>query len=91
MFTLPLGLENTFKAGADITFGTIKNAEALERLTGAMKSSISGVIGSGAKIMDIVPQNDELIIEAQVMPKDIESIKVGLSTKVQLSAYKSRY
>ena len=40
--------------------------------------------------MNIVPQNDELIIEAQVMPKDIESIRVGLRTKVQLSAYKSR-
>ena len=40
--------------------------------------------------MKLVPQNDELIIEAQVMPKDMESIKVGLRTKIQLSAYKSK-
>lgn len=31
-----------------------------------------------------------LIVQAHVMPKDIESIKLGLRAKVQLSAYKSR-
>ena len=49
-----------------------------------------GVIHTGSKIMDIVPQDDELILEAPVMPKDIESIKVGSDVKISLDAYKSR-
>ena len=40
--------------------------------------------------MDIVPQNDELIVECYIDPKDIESIYVGLDAKVQLNAYKAR-
>src|SRR5690606_27579216 len=52
--------------------------------------SSGAVISSGMKIMDIVPQHDELIVEAKVMPKDIEGIKRGLPAKIQLSAFKSR-
>lgn len=52
--------------------------------------SVGAVISSGMKIMDIVPQHDELIIEAKVMPKDIEGIKPGMPAKIQLSAFKSR-
>lgn len=52
--------------------------------------SVGAVISSGMKIMDVVPQHDELIVEAKVMPKDIEGIKSGLPAKIQLSAFKSR-
>lgn len=41
--------------------------------------------------MDIVPQNDRLIIEAQVLPQDIDVVHEGLAAKVMLSAYKSRF
>ncbi|RED49853.1 HlyD family type I secretion periplasmic adaptor subunit [Aestuariispira insulae] len=49
-----------------------------------------GVIGPGEKIMDIVPKNDELIVEAKVMPTDIDSVYVGLPAKLTLSAFKQR-
>ncbi len=85
-----LDLQEQYQAAQDVLNRTIIKAPTAGIITGMQYHTISGVIGSGAKIMDIVPQNDELIIEAQVMPKDMESIKVGLRTKVQLSAYKSR-
>jgi HlyD family type I secretion membrane fusion protein len=37
-----------------------------------------GVISPGSPILDIVPRNDELMIEAQVRPSDIEGVKTGL-------------
>lgn len=52
--------------------------------------TIGGVIPQGQKIMDIVPANDKLIVEAKVLTKDIDSIHIGLVTKIQLGAYKAK-
>jgi len=49
-----------------------------------------GVIAPGAPIADIIPQNDKLIVEAQVQPLDIDIVKVGLPARVTLSAFKQR-
>jgi HlyD family secretion protein len=48
-----------------------------------------GVIGPGEAIMDIVPVNDELIVESRVDPGDIDVVRPGLPAKVRLSAYKT--
>jgi len=47
------------------------------------------VVAAGQALMDIVPTDDELIVEAQVQPNDIEVIHVGLPAQVKLTAYKS--
>jgi HlyD family secretion protein len=46
-----------------------------------------GVIGPGQPVMDIVPTDDELIVETHVAPSDIESVRVGLPARVRLSSY----
>ncbi|MEM6851258.1 MAG: HlyD family efflux transporter periplasmic adaptor subunit, partial [Pseudomonadota bacterium] len=43
-----------------------------------------------AAILDIVPSEDDLIIEAQVSPLDIDVVFPGLEAKVQLSAFAQR-
>ena len=48
----------------------------------------NGVIAPGHPILDIVPQNAELIIEAQVSPMDIDRVVVGLQAEVRFSAFK---
>jgi HlyD family type I secretion membrane fusion protein len=52
--------------------------------------TIGGVISPGDTIMDIVPQNEELIIEARLSPKDIDVVHQGLKAKVNLSAFKAK-
>jgi len=47
-----------------------------------------GVILPGEPILDIVPQGEELIVEAQVSPMDIDRVHVGLVAQVRLSAFK---
>jgi adhesin transport system membrane fusion protein len=60
-------------------------------VTGIVKKiyihTIGGVIRPGADIMEIVPTDDELLIEVKVKPKDIGFIHRGLKAKVKLTAY----
>ena len=46
-----------------------------------------GVIGAGQPLMDIVPVDDELIVETRVEPKDIDSVRTGLPARVRLTSY----
>jgi HlyD family secretion protein len=39
--------------------------------------TIGGVIGAGDPVMVIVPEEDPLIVEAQVRPQDIDQVRVG--------------
>ena len=48
------------------------------------------MIPPGQPIMDISPSGDHLIIEAKIEPKNIDSIRVGLKSKIRFSAFKSR-
>ena len=48
------------------------------------------VIPPGGEIMNIVPQDEELIIEAKINPQDIDMVKQGLKAKINLSAFKAK-
>jgi HlyD family secretion protein len=49
--------------------------------------TLGGVIGPGQPLMDIVPVDDELIVETRVQPKDIDSVRSGLPARVRLTSY----
>jgi HlyD family secretion protein len=49
--------------------------------------TLGGVIGAGQPLMDIVPTDDELIVETRVEPKDIDSVRNGLPARVRLTSY----
>ncbi len=53
-------------------------------------ATIGGVIAAGEPIMSIISQNDNLIIETQVQPGDIDQIYTGQETRVNLSAFNQR-
>lgn len=48
------------------------------------------VIGPRDAILDIVPENADLIVEAQVRPEDINYVGDGAEADVRLTAYKQR-
>ena len=58
--------------------GTVKNI---------VSRSIGSVIDPGEVMMEIVPQNDQLLIDTKVQPKDIGFIRVGMPAKVKFTAY----
>jgi HlyD family secretion protein/epimerase transport system membrane fusion protein len=50
-----------------------------------------GVLKPAEPILDIVPADDALLIDARISPNDIDVVRIGLPAKVQLSAYSGRY
>lgn len=52
--------------------------------------TIGGFINQGGVVLEIIPSNDLLIIEAKVPHKDIASVHIGLAAKIRFSAFKSR-
>lgn len=49
--------------------------------------TLGGVIQPGMNLVEIVPLDDSLLIEAKVRPSDVAFLKPGLPVKVRLSAY----
>lgn len=88
--TASIELQEQFNAAKDVLERTEIKAPEDGLITDLQFFTVGGVIPPGAKIMDIVPQDDTLLVEAKVKTQDIDSIYVGLVSKVQLGAYKSR-
>lgn len=72
-------------------------ADTLQRLTlrspvrGVVKnievSTIGGVVPPNGKLMEIVPLDDRLLIEARIAPRDIAFIHPGQRASVKITAY----
>jgi HlyD family type I secretion membrane fusion protein len=60
------------------------------RVVGLNVFSVGGVIQRGDKILDIVPDEDSLTIEAQVAVEDISDVHPDMRAEVHLTAYKQR-
>jgi HlyD family secretion protein len=52
--------------------------------------TVGGVITAGDAMMMIVPQADDLSVEAKVDPKDIDKLQIGQKTLLRLSAFNQR-
>jgi HlyD family secretion protein len=52
--------------------------------------TVGGVITAGDAIMMIVPQADDLAVEAKVNPQDIDKLQIGQKTLLRLSAFNQR-
>jgi len=58
--------------------GVVKNIEV---------STIGGVIPPNGKIMEIVPLDERLLVEARIAPRDIAFIRPGQRASVKITAY----
>jgi len=75
----------------------VQREKQLERTTltapvnGIVKSirltTVGGVVRPGEDVLEIVPLEDDLLIEAKVAPQDIGFLKVGLDVSVKIEAY----
>ena len=92
--------EDLAKANADIESlrqVTRGRADALTRLTfispvrGVVKdiaiTTVGGVIPPNGKLMDIVPLDEKLLVEARISPRDVAFIHPGQSATVKITAY----
>jgi HlyD family secretion protein len=69
---------------------TIVRAPATGRVLGLSIFTVGGVIAPGQKLMDIVPENQPLVIEARVKPSEVSDLKVGQTTEIHITAFHDR-
>ncbi len=53
--------------------------------------TVGGVVTPGEAILDIVPQSEELMIDARVRMDDIDIVRPGMKAQIRLVAYKQRW
>jgi membrane fusion protein, adhesin transport system len=80
-------LRKTWDGRAD----KLKRTKILSPVRGVVKdisiATIGGVVAPGGTVMEIVPIEDQLLIEAHLSPRDIAFIKPDLDAVVKLTAY----
>lgn len=74
---------------ADTVTRTIIKAPESGMVLGLTVHTLGAVIAPGGHILDLVPQQENLIIEAQVSPNDIDRVHIGQTTGIRFSAFKS--
>jgi len=84
-------VEEKLLAGEDVLKRTVVSAPIDGRIVNLRYKTRSGVIKPGDPILDIVPTDEDLIIEARVRPTDIDVVHDGLPAKIHLSAFAQRY
>ncbi len=52
--------------------------------------TVGGVVRPGDRLMDIVPEGDELLVEARVAPQFVDRVYAGLPADVHFDAYANR-
>jgi HlyD family type I secretion membrane fusion protein len=85
-----VALYNQLNASKDIVKRSAIVAPTSGKVMNIKYHTIGAVVPPGGEIMNIVPQNEELIIEAKVKPQDIDNIAVGMKSKIMLTAYKGK-
>lgn len=56
---------------------------------GMQVHTVGGVIAPGTPLLDLVPASEDLVVDAQISPIDIDRIGVGKLVDIRFSAFKS--
>lgn len=59
-------------------------------VVGLSAHTVGGVVKPGDTILEIVPADDRLIVEAQLQPGDIDNVAVGYDSEIRLTGFKQR-
>jgi membrane fusion protein, epimerase transport system len=79
------------RANAQAVLGRIEIRSPYSgRVVGLNVFSVGGVINRGDKILVVVPEEETLIIEAQIAVEDILEVRPNMPADVHLTAYKQR-
>jgi epimerase transport system membrane fusion protein len=74
----------------DTVIRTIIKAPVAGMVMGLTVHTIGAVIQPGGKLLDIVPQGENLIVEARITPMDIDRVHIGQTAEIRFSAFKTR-
>ncbi len=85
-----VALYNQLSASKDILKRSAITSPVAGKIMNIKYHTIGAVVPPGGEIMNIVPQDEEMIIEAKIKPQDIDNVAIGMKSKIQLTAYKGK-
>lgn len=80
-------LRQTHKAAQDQLSRTILTSPMRGIVNSVSVTTIGGVVRPGEEILQIIPLDEELFVEARIRPQDIANVEPGQKATVKLSAY----
>lgn len=82
------GLESQAAAARDVIARAALTAPQAGLVVQIHTVTPGAIIGSGQPLMDIVPDGDRLIVETRLPPDAIDTVHVGRTARLKLTAYK---
>ncbi|WP_297671398.1 HlyD family type I secretion periplasmic adaptor subunit [uncultured Desulfovibrio sp.] len=80
-------VRESLAAGRDRVTRTELRAPVRSTVKQIYISTVGGVVKPGEPIMDLVPLDDTLLVEARVKPQDVAFLRPGQDVMVKISAY----
>ena len=80
-------LRQNFRAAQDQLNRTVLVSPMRGVVNNLSVTTIGGVVRPGEEILQIIPLDEELFVEARVSPKDIAGVRPGQEATIKLSAY----
>jgi membrane fusion protein, epimerase transport system len=69
---------------------TVVRAPDSGMVLGLAVHTLGGVVRPGERLLDIVPQNEKLLVEAQLSPNDIDQVRIGQAAEVRFPSFTKR-
>jgi adhesin transport system membrane fusion protein len=86
-----MGKLGTLTEGSSALADRVKHAEVKSPVRGTVKrllvTTVGGVVMPGREVVEVVPLDDALLLEAQINPKDIAFLRPGQDALVKFTAY----
>lgn len=79
--------EGRFKALREELARTEIRSPSDGQVVGLVFQTVGGVIGPGQRVLDVVPEQEPLLLEARIQPHLINSVEPGLLTDVRFSSF----
>lgn len=83
-------LKERLRPSIDAQNRKIVRASVAGQIVDLKVHTTGGVVAAGATLMEIVPDNKELIVEAKVPVEDIDELRLNMTAEIRLSAYQQR-
>lgn len=83
-------LDERVKVAQDV----LERTAILAPVSGAIQNlkvhTLGSVVRPGDVLMELVPQDEQLVIDARVTPLDVDNVAPGMKTEVRFTAFKAR-
>ena len=83
-------LREKLRSVHDTVERTVVRAPGAGLVLGLEVHTLGAVVRPGARVLDIVPQNEKLLIEAQLSPQDIDQVRIGQLAEVRFPSFGQR-